>query len=61
MKLPGALAKLGKRLRKLDHAVANVEDLIERSLHEKKMGKPAPPVTRGDVRTTAADRRKKTK
>lgn len=61
MKMRNALAAIGKRLRKLDSAVGDVKDLIERSLHEKSTGKPAPPLTRGDVGASTDDQRKRAK
>jgi hypothetical protein len=59
MKLGKAFASLSERLRKLDSAVAGVETLLEQKLHEKKTGKPSAPATRGDVRATSSDRRKR--
>ncbi|HWE52937.1 MAG TPA: hypothetical protein VG273_24310 [Bryobacteraceae bacterium] len=57
IRLRRVLSDLRKRLRKLDSAVAEVEDLIERDLYQKKTGKPAPPASRG---TAGTDRRKRT-
>lgn len=59
MSLGDLFAAIREKLRKLDSAIAEAEALIEQKLHEKHTGRVAPPATRGDVRASGADRRRR--